>query len=221
MRSILIKAHLSTQLCGNSPLLDSLLEYMLSVQLGMQYTVSRDRPLLEENKIELPLSQYDFGENQYFWKVSDPIISNPLSVSVEYIQKKFESSSSLLVAPENRKSILTASGPYKAKRVPISVRNITQIAWFAHGDKKEIKNILSRVSSVGKHINIGYGKIYKWEVEECEEDFSVIANNKILMKTIPLELISEFKANSWAASYGSFKPPYWHPDNYCEIAVPC
>ncbi|EMO43790.1 putative CRISPR type AFERR-associated protein Csf3 [Leptospira santarosai str. ZUN179] len=221
MLPILIKAHLSSHLCGTPPLFDSLLEYMLSAQSGLMNTVSRDRPLSKESKIELPLSQYNFGENQYFWKASNPIISNPVSVNVEYIQKRFESSSSLLVAPENRRSLLTASGPYKSKRSPITVRGIEQIAWFAHGDIKGIKDILSRVSSIGKHVNIGYGRVYKWEVEECEEDFSIIANKNILMKTIPLELVSELKASDWSPSFGSFKPPYWHPDNYCEIAIPC
>jgi hypothetical protein len=96
--------------------------------------------------------------------------------------------------------------------------------WFFRGDKHEVRRILKSVYYIGKYGRIGYGVVSGWEYEDMgENDFSIFApteEGRVLMKTIPNG--PEIRdVVGYRVSFGGGVPPYWHPDNYMEIAVPC
>ena len=68
---------------------------------------------------------------------------------------------------------------------------------------------------------MGYGKIIDWNVELIDNDYSVFAGeNKILMRTIPKEDAEKQEATDINCLMADISP-YWHPDNYTEVAIPC
>jgi hypothetical protein len=155
---------------------------------------------------------------------SDPVIPPPDAEWVDRIAKRIDTNSiAQLLAPEERKTIGVTSGPYKSRYTPIRIRLINRVCWFFRGDKHDVRRILKSVFAIGKYRSIGYGIIDRWEFEDMgENDYSIFVpgdSGKILMKTIPygnLENVTGYKV-----SFGGGKPPYWHPENYMEIAVPC
>jgi hypothetical protein len=219
-------AWLSSPLAGESPALDTILEWEMSYRLGAKHhkKLTRDIPLKEVPRIPIPLAQRTISGHDVY-ACSDPVIPQPFAPEwVERIARRIDTDFiALLLAPEERKNISVTSGPYKSRYTPIRVRLVDRVCWFFRGDKHEIRRILKSVFAIGKYRGIGYGIIDRWEYEDMgENDYSIFApgeTGRVLMKTIPagdLKNVSGYKV-----SFGGGMPPYWHPENYMEIAVPC
>jgi len=223
MRNWMITAWLCSPLAGEPPYLDAVLEGELARRLGYlrNHKLTRDTKLKDIDKPPIPLAKEEIG-GKAVWCVSDPIIPNPAAEWHDKQAKRFDTSQSLLVAPEYRKKLLTSSGPYKQRYAPIRARLIESITWFARGDRKGLNKLLKKVPALGKHRNTGYGRVWKWQYEEVGSDYSLYATRQgtpVLMRTMPL---GEHLAGvgGYRKSYGGGWTPYWHPDNYTEIAIP-
>jgi hypothetical protein len=220
-----VTAQLATPLAGEPPAFDALLEWELARRLGMKYynKLTRNVPLLDIPRVPIPLAQRTINGRDVYC-CSDPIIASPIAEWADHQSKRIDTDLvALLLAPGQRKSLLIASGPYKMRYVPVRVRLITGIVWFFRGDKKEVNKLLKSVIGLGKHRNIGYGIIDGWDYEETEADYSITAmqhGKPVLMKTIPAGAELE-NLTGYRKSFGGGAPPYWHPENYMEIAVPC
>lgn len=220
-----ITAYLKSPLAENPPMFDSILEWELARRLGMKHSnkLTRNIPLDKIQRPPIPLVQRTI-EGKDVYACSDPILPVPFSEWNDYQSKRFDSDIiALLVKDSERKSVLTSSGQYKNRFVPIRIRLVSCIVWFVRGDKKEINKLLKSVIALGKYRNIGYGLIDHWEYEKTENDNSIFVlykNKKVLMKTIPS---GSFLKNytGYKKSFGGGHPPYWHPDTYMEIAIPC
>jgi hypothetical protein len=220
-------AWLSSPLAGEPPALDAVLEWELSRRLGMRHhlKVTRGTPLSELPRVPIPLAMRTMSGHDVYC-CSDPILPPLLAPEwVERTSKRIDADLiALLLTPEERKSILTASGPYKMLYKPVRIRLVDRICWFFRGDRKEVNKLLKSVFSLGSHRGIGYGGIERWEYEDMgENDYSIFAprhGKPVLMKTIPfghsLQNVTGYKK-----SFGGAFPPYWHPENHREIAVPC
>lgn len=222
MKPLIIKAIMGSPICGDPPAMDALLEWQLGLLMGMVHKITRDHSIKEEEFIPIPISKHRINDGKFYWGVSNPICSRTNSTHVEYANKHFESGKACLIASEHRKNILTSSGPYKSRHAPLTVYRIDEIVWFCHGDRREIKKLLKNIRALGKKRSIGFGNVNDWIIEEIEKDNSIIAgSDRVLMKTVPREEAIRLKATAFQISYGGFRPPYWHPDNYTEIAIPC
>jgi hypothetical protein len=66
--------------------------------------------------------------------------------------------------------------------------------------------------------------IDRWEFELMgEDDWSIFAEQHgkpVLMKTIPFGHSLQ-NVCGYRRSIGGAFPPYWHPENCMEVAVPC
>lgn len=219
-----VTAYLASPLAGEPPKLDAVLMWEMSFRLGMKHArkLTRDVPLSEIPPVPVPLSRRTLSGVDVYC-VSDPIMESPLAEWTEYCNKRIDTALiALMLRPEERKSLLVASGPYKMRHAPLRVRLIERVAWFARGDRKELREILKSVHSLGSHRGAGYGIVERWEFEETEEDYSITAlcrGKPVLMKTVPvghhLQNVTGFRK-----SFGGAYPPYWHPETYREIAVP-
>lgn len=220
-----VTCFLKSPLAGEPPALDSLLEYELALRLGMKHSkkLTRNIPLSEIEKVPIPLTQKTINGKDIYC-CSNPILSTALAEWKEHHAKRIDMSIiSLMVKEEKRRALLVGSGPYKMRFVPCRIRLIEKIVWFARGDRKEMNKLLKKIIAVGYRRNIGYGQIWKWEYEEMEKDFSIFANckgKKVLMKTIPMGKDLR-NTTGFMQSFGGAFPPYWHPETYMEIAVPC
>lgn len=215
---------LGSPLCGDPPKIDSLLEYELALRLGMKQSkkLTRNIPLSQIKRPPIPLAKRTLCGNNVYCS-SDPIIGTVFAEWTDRQSKRFDTdAAALILHPSERKKLLTASGPYKSRYVPKRIRLIDKICWFVRGDRKEINKLLKKIIAVGHLRNIGYGIIDHWEYEELEEDCSIFANHKgskVLMKTIQIEAAKRSKG--YRHSYGGAFPPYWHPDTFREVAIPC
>lgn len=218
-------AYLSTPLAFDPPALDALLEWELARRLGMKHhnKLTRNVPLSEIERVPIPLAQRTINGRDVYC-CSDPIIPAPRAEWSDHQSKRIDTDLvALMLAPSDRKSLLVASGPYKMRYVPVRVRLIDCVVWFFRGDRKEVNKLLKSVIGLGKHRNIGYGLIERWEYEETPEDYSIFApcrGKPVLMKTIPAGAQLE-NVTGYRKSFGGAFPPYWHPETYMEIAVTC
>lgn len=207
--NLLVKVYLLSPISGEIPMFDALMEWAI---LNKKNIITKNEKLNYE--CQLPLEKYN-----EVWKCSDAIIKTPDLVQTNHIVSKFPSDDARLLKLDSRKSLLTASGAYKMRRKPLLAKLINCIAWFCEGDKVEIEKILKKINSIGKCRNIGYGRIDTFDVQQIENDYSIFAGN-VLMKTVPIEYINE-NITGYRKAIGSCTPPYWHPDNYREVAIPC
>jgi hypothetical protein len=220
-----VTAWLSSPLAGEPPYLDAILEWEMTRRLGVKHSkkLTRDTPLSEINRVPVPLAKRTIEGNDVY-ACSDPILPAPRGEWVERTAKRMDTDLvALLIAPEERKSIGVTSGPYKMRYAPVRARLIDRVCWFFRGDKYEIRRVLKSVLAIGQYRKIGYGMVSSWEYTEMEKDYSIFADSeggKVLMKTIPAggDMAG---ITGYRKSFGGGLPPYWHPENYMEIAVPC
>jgi hypothetical protein len=221
-----ISACLRSPLAGDPPFFDAILEYELALRLGMKHAgkMTRDISLSQIERPPIPLAKRTIGEIDIYC-CSDPIMSPILSEWTDRSSRRFDSDLiASMLAPCHRKSLLTSSGPYKSRFAPMRIRLIERITWFVRGDKKEINKLAKKIIALGKHRNIGYGIIDRWEYERMEYDYSIFSplnGQKILMKTIPAIGDNLNGIKGYIRSYGGGFPPYWHPETFMEIAKPC
>lgn len=220
-----LTVNLLTPLAGDPPALDSILEYEMAFRLGMKHArkMTRDIPLSDVTRPPIPLCRKTLSGVDVY-QCSDPIVSETMAEWVEKQAKRFDTSkNALLLRPDQRKALLIASGPYKMRFAPVRVRLIKKVCWFFRGDRKEVNKIFKSIKSLGMKRSIGYGLIGSFSFEETENNYSLFANQhgkRVLMKTIPLcdELNG---ATGYRESFGGGFPPYWHPETFTEIAIPC
>lgn len=220
-----ITAHLLSPLSEEPPMLDALLMYEMSLRLGMKHArkLKRDDTTWEE--VPIPVSKYTIGGKDVY-RVSSPILLDQWHETTDRLAKRLDTHLvSSMLAETERKSVLVASGSFKMRFAPVRIRNVDKVIYFARCDRKETNKILKKVYAIGKHRVVGYGQIKKWEFEEIEDDLSIYAmhkGQKILMRTVPMcSQILQEKWKGYRKDFGACMPPYWHPQNYIEIATPC
>jgi len=226
LKNILVTSWLGSPLAGEPPDLDGVLAWELANRLGMKHArkMGRWTPPEEIQDVPIPLAKMTVGKYDVY-RCSAPILPEPLVPEwVDHMSKRFESSKlAMTIAPDERKTVLVASGPYKSRFAPVRVRLVDRVCWFVRGDREGINKLLKSVKAIGTHRNIGYGWVYKWTYEEVDMDMSVFApckGKKVLMRTVPLNVPLEGVCG-YKRSYGGWRPPYWHPAFHAEVAVPC
>lgn len=225
IRNWKVTAHLLSPLAEEPPALDALLEYELALRLGYLRSrkLSRDVPLSEIERPPIPVYRQTIGDADVY-RCSAPILPPADAEWIDYLNKRIDTSRiALLLAPEERKQLLVASGPFKMRHAPVRVRRVRCVTWFVRGDRVEINKLLRGIEFVGKKHVVGYGQVGQWEYQEVEEDYSITApwqGQQVLMRAIPWgPWVHGMKG--YRRSYGACEPPYWHPERYREIAVPC
>jgi len=226
IKNWLVSAWLASPIAGDPPELDAILAWELANRLGMKHAMKTGRwtPPDEILDVPIPLCKRTLGAYEVYC-ASAPILP-PLDAPewVERTSKRFESSKlALAIAPEHRKSVLTASGPYKSRFAPVRVRLAQRVCWLARGDRVEINKLLKSVHAIGPHRAIGYGRVWKWTFDEMPEDNSLYApcrGKLVLMKTLPVAALAD-NVCGYRLSYGGWRPPYWHPGFFTDVAVPC
>jgi len=220
-----ITAYLCSPLVGEPPMLDAIMEWELAKRMGMEHhrKLTRNVHLSSLKRPLIPVARKDVPGGQVY-QCSSPIMPGDVPEWVEHLNKRLDTNKAALrLSDKQRKSLLTASGPYKMRHVPMRIRLVDRIVWFVRGDRKEINKILKSIPALGKLRHYGYGLVSRWEYEEVEANNALFANNKgklVLMRPLPLNAAVECGAGGYKQSFGSCDPPYWHPDRYMDIAVP-
>lgn len=225
-RPLLVTATLAGPLAGDAPRLDGLLLYVMSLhhaKFEAGYKVDRAMPAPPQDEIPIPLPKRDIGP----WKVgacSDPIYAGVDSEHVDHFVKKISVENAELLSESARNVVSTTNSWTKSYRLPLRVRRIASVRWFAWGERRELLKVLKRVEFLGKKSSFGYGRVAGWKIDAIDEDYSWFAESPagpVLMSTLPAEATLPDRLTGYRRAFGACVPPYWHPDRYTEIVVPC
>lgn len=224
---LLVTARLASPLAGDPPHLDALLEWALSLyrpKAEPGYKIDRRFAAPPMAEIPIPLQRSDVGP----WKIacaSSPILPIPTMEAVEHIGKKIGVEHAGLLAEKSRIVVATGNSWTKSYRIPLRIRTVDRVAWFAVGNRREILKILQRhILSIGKKVADGYGRVSEWTVERTAEDCSWYARHergRVLMRPLPIVSGVPSGLVGFRQDFGAACPPYWHPERYTEIVVPC
>lgn len=219
---IKVTAHLSTPLAGDAPFLDALLEFEMAQRCGKAQKIRRDQPCPPFGEVHIPMACRNIGGLQVPC-ASAPILE-PCREAVEYFAKRIATEHSDTLATDRRLQVALGNNTYKSYRLPLRLREIHRVVWFAMATRRHTLKLLKSVHSIGKKRSIGYGRIERWEAERVDMDWSWFVpteRGQLLMRPLPLcdELPSDLIG--FRQCFGAVQPPMWHPDRYVERVVPC
>lgn len=222
MSFLKVTAHLSCAMAADPPHLDSLVECVLAAHQGLAHECDRSKPAPPVGCIAIPIRRKSIA-GQSIACCSSPILSEVQHEGVEHFCKRLDVSLAESLHPQERRVIAMGNATYKAYRLPLRVRLVDRIVWFAEGDRKELLSVLRRVQGLGKKRSYGYSRVHEWTVERIDDDWSWFADGpmgRVLMRPLPVAAVPSDIAGAmreWAAC----QPPYWHPDRIMEVMKPC
>ena len=222
-----VTAVLSSPLCGEAPQLDGILELAIAPfhPAGVAlHRVDRNFPAPPAGAVPIPIPRRMVAG----WPVarcSSPILGVPSTTTVEHVAKRIEPENAPLLAPGKARKIVTSNTWTKSYRLPMHVRRVDRVVWFAVGKASRIRQLLAKgVPAVGKKRSVGYGAVAEWIVEPWDEDWSWFApsdHGRVLMRPLPIGDHLPEGLIGFRADFGACVPPYWHPERYGEIVTPC
>jgi len=220
-----IVARLASPLAGEAPELDALLEWAMSAHHKKDepgYKVDRKFAAPELAALPIPILRRTIGG----WPVgccSSPIVAAEAE-TVEHFGKRLSVENARLLDPDNRRVVATTNSWTKSYRLPLRIRAVDRIVWFAIGERRSVQHTLKQVRALGQKVSDGYGRVASWEVESGAPDVCWFADGphgRVLMRSLPAG--DELPKNlvGYRTDFGPVCPPYWHHERYCERVVPC
>lgn len=169
--------------------------------------------------IGLPLRRYADGTH-----ASSVGFYKQYGTQIEYWNKKPSAHNILgekyIDFGKKRGKINVSSGEYKAYRMPEVIRLISDVTFYAYGNKGKIENLLKHMKHIGKKTAIGWGRVKEWRVESVEDDRTDICEYG-LSRPIPVDsaTVEQIKVAHTIQRIAN-KPPYWNYKNTKECFVP-
>lgn len=234
---LLITAHLSSPLAGEPPHLDALFEWILSPfdaafrakqDAGEPHErIDRAFPAPKQGVIRIPIERTWLGK-YLVAHCSDPILPTPKAEAVDHVCKRIAVEHAGLLDEGEWKVITTTNAWTKSYRLPLRIRAVDRVCWFASGNRRNVRKTLRDACAIGKKVADGYGRVKEWIVEDMADDWTWFAphdGQSVLMRTLPLLADGRpwLPANlaGWKKHFGACCPPYWHQERFTEICVPC
>lgn len=114
-----------------------------------------------------------------------------------------------------RAAVSDKQGRYQRRIVPVTARPATHLTWRAVGDPDQIRDLLTDLSSIGKHTGVGEGQVTSWHITATPEidDWSAGHEHEpgVLGRTAPPRCVEHTTINTGPPGTGSLRPPYLHP----------
>lgn len=229
-----VVAHLASPLAGDPPHLDALLVSVASRLAGKGgevppgYKVDRKYPCPDTSGIPIAVARADAGGFRVA-RCTSPVPDEPTGETVDHVAKRIGVEHAGLLAPDERKVVTTTNGWTKSYRLPLRVRAVARVAWLCVGDRRGVLKLLRYAPAVGKKVAHGYGRVARWEVERVGGVphrywpwWVESEAGPVLMRPLPADwgglpdgLVGARR------DFGACADPYWHPDRYAEVVVPC
>lgn len=115
-------------------------------------------------------------------------------------------------------------GEYRAYRMPAIIRTIKDgmITFWAMGHKSEVEDLLALMLAAGKKTAMGYGLVDYWQVEDCDQDYSLWHPDYGLMRPVDVESEAtlQYDLSRYPIMQYAVKPPYWKSKNLRLCYVP-
>lgn len=219
-----VTAVLGSPIAGDVPYLDAILEFEMAQRQGKACVVRVSDPCPRLGSIHLPLCRGMFAGVDYIPRCSAPIYVNR-DERHEHYHKRLSVENAALLAEEERTKVPVGNTWTKSYRLPLKVVNADRVVWYVGGSKRRpLKSLLRSVHALGKKRSQGYGRVVRWEFEEVEHDWSWFApspEGQVLMRVLPFAETLFENVIGYRRYFGGFAPPYWHPDRFLDVAIPC
>ena len=146
--------------------------------------------------------------------------------TVEYINKRpdFFAADKIDHLDADKGIINSSVGKYRSYRMPHVIRTAqgSTVTFWALGHRNEVQELLDVMPGLGKKVVDGYGLVERWEVEDCEEDYSLWHPEYGLMR--PVEVGSDeaktLDLSGYPVMQYGCRPPYWKACNMRLCYVP-
>lgn len=221
---IRIEARLVTPLAEEPPQIDALLELVLARYRDHDCRLDRTMPAPEIASVPIPLC-LGRASGQPVYRSTSPIYRSVGPDTVDYYCRRLDPGWAFMWPEERIKQIPVTGGKHKSYRLPLRVRVVPQVVWYAIGDRKEVHRLLKRVQYLGKKTSQGYGRVTGWQVENIDEPdvtwYAKTDQGSVLMRPLPAGGYLPSDLIGYRPSFGACNGPYWHPDRMQEIVVPC
>jgi len=162
----------------------------------------------------------------YPWPV--PCASSPIIEShaegVEHIARRLATEYAEMLDEGRRLKVNTTGGEYKSMYLPVRVRTVDRVVWFARGQAKEVRRICRSFQAIGHKSAYGYGRVAQWDVEFVEHDWSWWATSPsgpVLMRPLPACAPIPDGAIGYRSAYHGIRGPYWSMATMGDAIVPC
>lgn len=121
---------------------------------------------------------------------------------------------------QNKGEINDSQGLYRAYRNPNVIRIVKdrKIVFYAIGHKDDVAKLLSYIPAIGKKYSMGFGIVERWEISDCEEDYTTFHPKHGLMRPLEVETYED-EINYPIMEY-AIRPPYWKEKNMRLCYVP-
>jgi hypothetical protein len=209
-RDLVIRATMRGPMVSAPPL-DALLGAMVAEELGL---VAGFGPMVE---VDVPLERSACGR---VWLCSFAIFESELH-EVRHVHRRFPIAEAQMMAGPKCRAINIAAGVNRSYRIPTRVTHASgdAVTWYARGDETAVRELLSRVTHLGKRRGAGRGPVASWEVRPCDgwEGFPVLYEGRPL-RSLPVD----WPGVSPGAQRGHqvLAPPYWVHRNAELCVVP-
>lgn len=210
-----ITAHMATPLAVSdnwSPALDALLEYLWLDERGLISPHPTKENLIPA---DIPLRK-DSCQQESFWACSSPFYIYE-SEQVDRFRKRWDYQDRHLNWGKKKAKVDTQQGATKSYDLPLRLINVPRLDWFAVGDLEQVEKLLAGCTNLGKKRSYGKGQVYRWEVKEIEEDWSLYKNNR-LTRPFPASLLDSFEG--YDLMRWGWKTPSWLPESVALCAMP-
>lgn len=223
-----ITIRLGSPICAiDNILLDSLLSFcVVRDMLGEDYFIQASQNKVgTKEEIDEMLGQILDKKNGVY--CASAAIGNHREF-VSHWSKRWASKYDDLVREEKRKKhrVDIGAGHFKGYRMPVVLKAVNKIKFYARGDKNKIEHLLnSYLFFIGKKRSQGYGEIKNIDIKVIEQDYSLCKDNEI-MRPIPVKYAEEYAEMLMKKQiYINMKehaviPPYWRNDNRESCLMP-
>lgn len=212
-----INVEIISPLYINSPWLhlDSILSYLcVRDALDELFYYLPTEKIIDISKLKIPLKR---TEDIYHSSVG--IYSDNLRLYRDKLYKRFTDKQTYKLTRKQQKGkIKINQGHYKDFLINMPMLITDNITFYANGNKKEIKKLLSHLTNLGKKTSIGGGQITNIKITETNEDYSFFKDNNV-MRPIPVKMKLPI-IEGMRFEKQPYKPPYWDKNNVSMCYVP-
>jgi hypothetical protein len=210
-----ITFYLGSPVCLTTPwiMFDSLLGHLILLDTMQEdfFVLPRKRNIsdfLPENGRSMPLKKT--GE---IYHASAAIFTPNNGLRVEQMYKRFET---VFSDKLNLKKVRIGSGYYRSYALKEPYIPAKTATFFVNGRKNVILELIDKyLVALGNDIRVGWGTIRKFDVEDTDQDYSLVADG-IAMRPIPVSLCKWYED----AAVLAYKSPYWDPRNTALCVIP-
>lgn len=241
-RFVRVECRLATPLAGpQAPYLDSLLELSMARHAkSIQESSNGSRHAYEiadrgqaialdaVGKLPIPIARVHVN-GLPIPCCSSPVVGCVSSEHAAHYTSAFPLDKAEHLHESDRSQLRQGGGRFKSFRLPLRMRLIDRIVWFAAlrpmpSVASEVRKLLKVFHHIGKKTSQGHGVVAEWIVERIDADYSWYAESEagpVLMRPLPAEMEHPSGLLGARRSFGGCVGPYWQRDFWTEIVEPC